>query len=767
MIFKDFVSQCDLVYERCPLDWNRGLMLGNGDMGVVVWVEDGRLIFTLDKMDVWERRHVDITGIKNYNYRMLVKLLEQKKYGRAGKLFEDSLRRRDKPYPTRIPVGRLELKIPGKMKRFRARLKLYVAEAEINIWTGEKERIEINILMAMGQNILLVRISDKNVVAEVTPPKYDEETIRRLEEWGYPKPIEGFDEKNGVKWLLQKIPGSGQYIIAFRERIERRGKTIVLTVVSDRDAGNIKGYAVNLLKKFLRNIGGIVRKHREWWRKYWGKSYIVIPDPRIENLYYIELYKMGCNMSGKLPVPLQGVWTCDSKLPPWSGDYHNDMNVEMSYWPIFVSNHLELGKPLYEHYFRLMPKFREYCRKFYGVDGIMIICAMDDDGNFIPGWYTVNLWPGNSAWIAHLFWLYYKYTLDKDFLREKAYPFLKGCLKQYQAILRREEDGKYHIYWSTSPEWRDNRGEAWGKDTTCDLALVKFLCDALIESVNILGIDEEEVEKWIEIRDNLAPYPYSPKYLDGGLLIMKDTPLTESHRHFSHLFPIYPITQLTIERDREIIENSVRTLIFRGFGEWTGWSYPWASIIASKARMGNMAYTLLKIYSETFITENTFHVNGDYRRRGFSIYSYQPMTLEGGFGFVAAVIEMLLQSHGDIIRIFPAIPDEWKNIYINRLRAQGGYLVTAKMEDGEVMYIRIESETDNICRIENPFKREVRIVELKTGRTSIREGRIIEFETTRNREYLIYPMDKTLTQKDLEPIFPRRPIDQRNLFGLK
>jgi len=126
-----------------------------------------------------------------------------------------------------------------------------------------------------------------------------------------------------------------------------------------------------------------------------------------------------------------------SKLPPWSGDYHNDMNVEMSYWPIFASNHLELGKPLYEHYTKLIPKFREYCRKFYGTDGIMIICAMDDDGNPIPGWYTVNLWPGNSAWIAHLFWLYYKYSLDKDFLREKAYPFLKGCLKNIRQYLER------------------------------------------------------------------------------------------------------------------------------------------------------------------------------------------------------------------------------------------------------------------------------------------------------------------------------------------
>src|SRR5690606_8049821 len=141
----------------------------------------------------------------------------------------------------------------------------------------------------------------------------------------------------------------------------------LLSIVSSNDAPDPLAAAQSALASF-DDAARIA--HVNWWENYWTRSYLTIPDARFEALYYIEMYKLACSSRpGGLPVTLQGLWTLDGGMPPWAGDYHLDMNVQQSYWPIYTANRLELGEPLYRAFSECIPRWQEQCQKFFGFDG--------------------------------------------------------------------------------------------------------------------------------------------------------------------------------------------------------------------------------------------------------------------------------------------------------------------------------------------------------------------------------------------------------------
>ena len=223
-----------------------------------------------------------------------------------------------------------------------------------------------------------------------------------------------------------------------------------------------------------------------------------------------------------------------------------------------------------------------------------------------------------------------------------------------------------------------------------------------IQASEVLGVDQQKRTQWAAMEQKLAPYPVD----DSGLKVQPDAPYGRSHRHPMHLFPIFPGGDLNVEgstEDRELIARSIQNWIFRGTGEWTGWSFPYASLIASRVRRRNQALNELKIYKQAFIWPNGFHVNGDYQRYGYSTHEYQPFTMEAECAFTAAVNGMLLQSWGGKIRIFPSVPESWKNVSFENLRAQGGFLVSAEMVDGEMISASIASPKGGDAKVVFPL----------------------------------------------------------------
>ncbi|MBC7319131.1 hypothetical protein H5T89_00635, partial [bacterium] len=174
--------------------------------------------------------------------------------------------------------------------------------------------------------------------------------------------------------------------------------------------------------------------------------------------------------------------------------------------------------------------------------------------------------------------------------------------------------------------------------------------------------------------------------------VRKDLPLQTSHRHHSHLIPIHPLHLLTIdgsEDEKSLIKNSIRQLIFMGHGEWVGFSFSWAASIFAHTGYSNLARTMLLDYIDRMITENTFMMQGPQEGCDMSVHGTYAFTLEGGFGSANALLEMLLQSYNNTIRLFPGVPECWQNVVFHNLRTEGAYLVSAVRNEGKCIWVRI------------------------------------------------------------------------------
>jgi alpha-L-fucosidase 2 len=193
----------------------------------------------------------------------------------------------------------------------------------------------------------------------------------------------------------------------------------------------------------------------------------------------------------------------------------------------------------------------------------------------------------------------------------------------------------------------------------------------------------------------------------SGFTYVRGKPYNESHRHFSHLIAFHPLGLVDMskgEKDQQIIKSTIATLDSIGPDWWCGYSYSWLGNIKARAFDGKGAAQALKTFATDFCLKNSFHVNGDQSGTGKSKFTYRPFTLEGNFAFAAGIQEMLIQSHTGIIRIFPAIPEEWKDAGFSTLRTEGAFLVSAKKENGVISEVEIVSEKGGELKIFNPFR---------------------------------------------------------------
>jgi alpha-L-fucosidase 2 len=218
---------------------------------------------------------------------------------------------------------------------------------------------------------------------------------------------------------------------------------------------------------------------------------------------------------------------------------------------------------------------------------------------------------------------------------------------------------------------------------------------------------------------------------ETGLTIAAGQNLDESHRHHAHLMAIYPLPLLDVERpyDKKIIDQSLRWLEKKGTRQWCGYSFSWLACIYARAKEAENAVRQLQIFASNFCSSNSFHLNGDQKGGQYSSFTYRPFTLEGNFAFAQGVHELLIQTRNNIIEIFPAIPEEWKNVSFINLRTEGAFLVSAKKENGVPGSVKIYAEKGGMCSIKLPFKT---FIQKGIKRSDIRfdNDNIISFKTT-------------------------------------
>jgi alpha-L-fucosidase 2 len=755
----------NLNYPSIPQKWNEGIPMGNGLLGCLVWQKEGKLRLALDRADLWDSRPMRGLERPEFSYDWVAGQVAKGEYHVVQRYF-------DAPYeteagPTKLPGGAIELALAEWKLPAENAVHLDVSSGKTTIQWVDGQRFETFVHAEKREGwFRCTGFPDPSVCLRLlTPafgnsPELSEATSVQgsdLARLGYPQSAPF--QRNGV-WLFHQSGWGGfsyEIAVCFRKKNAAVWEG-VWSISSHFPQKMYVERAENVVKKAIgRGFDHSFKESRKWWSRYWAKSAVSIPDPILERQYYRDLYKFGCTARENGPmISLQAVWTADNgRLPPWKGDLHHDLNTQMSYWPAYSSNHLSEGLSYLRHLESNDEAHRKYTRRFFGTSGLNIPGVSTLLGAEMGGWIQYACSPTTAAWCAQHFYLHWRYSGDRKFLKYHAWPFLHDVAVHLEELTRPPENNANpdapstvhrppsavhrppstvhrHLPLSSSPEINNNDIKAWFPNTftNYDLALTLFVFEKAAELAGELGL-HKEAERWQKALAELPGFALEP---NQALMFAPTLPYRESHRHFSHLMAIHPLGLLDWRKPNEqpIISSSLRLLDSIGTKEWCGYSYAWLGNLRARARDGAGARDALRIFAEAFVSPNSFHLNGDQTDKGYSSYTYDPFTLEGNFAFAAGLQEMLLQSQGGVVRVFPAAPADWKQFSFNNLRAEGAFLVSASYGDVHAEKVEVYSEKGGLLQLALPpgqWKLNNEPIDLKDGilRLNTQKGQHLVF----------------------------------------
>lgn len=418
---------------------------------------------------------------------------------------------------------------------------------------------------------------------------------------------------------------------------------------------------------------------------------------------YLLISSSRSNAGKGIAANLQGKWNKDLQ-PAWSCNYTVNINLQMNYWAADKLGLSDMAKPLIKQISN-MSKTGEYTsRNFLGCRGWAsghnsdIWATTNPVGHFGKGDCQWANWYMASPWLCQYLWDRYLYLGDIEYLSKTAYPIMKSASEFCRDWLVYDKDGHLTTSPSTSPEnkFKDHNGEAWAVTvgSTMDLALIRDLFKNTISAARILGRDISFSNQLSDALSLIAPYPISDLgYLQEWSEDYEE--LDPKHRHVSHLYALHPGTDVSLWQNSELFNACKKTLERRG-DEGTGWSRAWKICFWARLLDGNHAYQLLR---------NTLNLTKD---RGFSesggtypnmLNACPPFQIDGNFGILEGISEMLVQSHTGELFLLPALPKSWQNGYINNIQLRGGYLCSINWHNGSLYEAKLLSQKNNICKL--------------------------------------------------------------------
>jgi hypothetical protein len=677
-----------------------GLPLGNGAFGALVWSQSpDTLNLTVSRNDFWDRRN----GGRLPEGATYERLKEAYATGDPQAMREvlnpPEARAPHGARPsTLLPVGRFEFKLreglaleSGTVDCARGRIEIAVA--------GTSARLEL--VMGTGTDVVWLRDPAGLIVDVGTRTAWEwceEEFVRR----GFERPS-AISEAAATGWI-QSCPEDPALCVLAQTRHDGFGITLCL----GDDAADSRNRAEALLDSFSGE--SLLAECDRWWASYWSRTpEITIPDPFWSDFLVYAHYKWACatNPNAPKPCPLQGPWIEEYQFPPWGGDYTLNVNIQQIYTFAFCGGNTDHALGLFD--MLDSPAYRETMRHnakmLVGIDdGLLLSHTLNDEGRQCQLGFSPHsaLDQAVAAWLGHIYWLHYDTTGDRDFLRDRALPFMRGVMRVYEEMLEERGDGSLWLPVSVSPEYGVSATmfeapRQDGPNSSMQLTCIHMLVGHLLAGCQELGIEPDPV--WLDIRER-TPRFCTVEGPDGRrrIGIWEGQDLAVCHRHHSHLGSIYPFDLLheMDETEREHIANGIEHWLKMGMGAWSEWCYPWAATIEARLGMAEAALVLLNIWRSVFINEGMttvylprFHGVSAHRYKDIDVprETNEIMQFEGTAAGATAILEMLVHTQGGVTKIFPATPTAWADASFRDVPQPGGLMVSATREAGQTAWV--------------------------------------------------------------------------------